>query len=57
MFQQDLLPSNRVARNEPQQYLSSEDCAYTVNRIRITLRLRSFKVVFKVGWPSHSCWL
>ena len=30
---------------------------YIVNRIRITLRLRSVKVVFKMGWPSHSCWL
>ena len=28
MFQQDLLPSNRVVRNEAQQWLSSEDCAH-----------------------------
>jgi len=28
MVQQDLLPSNRVARYEAQQWLSSEDCAH-----------------------------
>ena len=28
MVQQDLLPSNKVARNEAKQWLSSEDCAH-----------------------------
>ena len=30
MAEQDLLPSNRVPRNEAQQWLSSEDCAHPV---------------------------
>ena len=30
---------------------------YTVNRKRITVKLRFVKVVFNVGWRAHSCWL
>ena len=30
---------------------------YIVTRKRITVRLRLVRIVFKVGWPSHSCWL
>ena len=29
----------------------------TVNRIKITVRLRLVKIVLKVVWPSQSCWL
>jgi hypothetical protein len=30
---------------------------YTVKRIRIPVNLRFVKVVFRVGWTSHSGWL
>ena len=51
MFQQDLLPSNRVVRNEAQQWLSSEDCAhpallhceYNKNHVEVKVYQSSFQ--------------
>jgi len=59
MVQQDLLPSNKVARNEAKQWLSSEDCAHarwvTGGKLRFSQRGaldpgENYKIIF--GTPK-----
>ena len=61
MFEQHLLPkAGWVEMKHTNGFLLRAALSllcYTLNRIRITVNLRFVKVVFRVGWTSHFCWL
>ena len=57
-----LLPSNRMQSNKAQQWLPAKGCALlhkdTLGPVCWNpCDLRFVKVVFRVGWTSHSGWL